>query len=504
MLRLEISDTGIGIAPQAQARLFQSFTQADSSTTRKYGGTGLGLAISKRLVNLMGGEIGVRSELGQGSTFWFTLPLLAAEALAGSDAPSDPAASLQNLRVLVVDDQASDRQIAHRLLASWGLISDGASNAAEALKLLRYAAQLGHCYDLALIDYSMPGMDGIELAQTIRSEGDGQATRLILLSAHDRSEVFERALAAGFAACLAKPVRASVLFDALNAALPQPAADHGAAGAAQPAATRPLILLAEDNLTNQRLAQLQLAKMGYDVHTVGNGQEAVDALATDQRRDYSLILMDCQMPVLDGFAATAAIRQIKLARRIPIIAMTANAMQGDRERCLTAGMDDYISKPIHPERFKQLLLKWSPSAPAPATSARPEVERQKPATPARAPAQAQAQAPMLIDFSRLDDYFGDEPDVISSLLAMFCSSAGPLLEQLGAAIESHDTAGAVALAHEVKGTCGNLGVDSMAQLAREIEALVEGADWLRSAERLEAARQVFAQVLVLIREHDGA
>jgi CheY-like chemotaxis protein/HPt (histidine-containing phosphotransfer) domain-containing protein len=232
--------------------------------------------------------------------------------------------------------------------------------------------------------------------------------------------------------------------------------------------------------------------MGYDVHTVGNGQEAVDALTTDQRRPYSLILMDCQMPVLDGFAATAAIRQIKLARRIPIIAMTANAMQGDRERCLAAGMDDYISKPIHPERFQQLLLKWGPAAPA--TSARPKVERPKPVAP----------APMLIDFSRLDDYFGDEPEVISSLLAMFCSTSGPLLEQLGAAIECRDPVRTTALAHEVKGTCGNLGVDSMAQLAREIEASVEGGDWLRAGERLEAARLVFSQVLVLIQDHENA
>ena len=475
LVRFEIRDTGIGITPAVQARLFQSFTQADSSTTRKYGGTGLGLAISKRLVELMGGEIGVISEEGKGSTFWFTLPLEQPLDSTVVHAPTSPMRSANPLRVLVVDDHSNDRKIIHRYLASWGMVNDGASNAEEALKLMRDAAEIGTPYDAALIDFVMPGMNGIDLAKAVRAERIFDTTRLVLLTAYRERDLFERALEAGFAACLAKPVRQSQLFDSLSnqpvdvmpdsrcdAPLTQPLTRPNLLNSAQNA---PLILLAEDNLVNQKVAQLQITKLGYALHIVNNGQEAVDAMNT---QPYAAILMDCQMPVMDGFEATGAIRKAEKtgSRRLPIIAMTANAMQGDRERCLAAGMDDYISKPISAEQLSSVLARWI-ADPLPATVA----IVMAPLAPPTAP------AAQLIDFALLEDYFGDDPQVLAQLLELFQTSTFSLLEKLHAAVALQDETSVLALSHEAKGSCGNLGIESMAQIATRLEGAVEDADW---------------------------
>jgi PAS domain S-box-containing protein len=354
LVRCEVRDTGAGIPAEVQPRLFRSFEQADGSTTRKYGGTGLGLAISKRLVGLMGGEIGLTSEPGGGSTFWFTARL--AKGVAAP--PPKRNGSLRGLRVLVVDDNATNRAVLTHALAVWGMRVTEAAGGAEGLGALRSAGP----FDLALLDFQMPGMDGLELARRIRADPALAGLRLILLTSLGVRGQREQARAAGFAGYLVKPVRQSQLFDCLATAMaaagpPAPAPARAATPAeAGPAPAGPRVLLAEDNPINQNLALRLLQKLGCRVDVAGNGREAVAAAA---RADYALIFMDCQMPEMDGFEATAAIRQAERApQRVPIIALTASAMQGDREACLGAGMDDYLSKPLRFADMERALRRW--------------------------------------------------------------------------------------------------------------------------------------------------
>ena len=356
LLRFSVSDTGIGITEVARRRLFQPFTQADGSATRKYGGTGLGLAISKRLVEMMGGEINVESTEGKGSVFSFTARLERTDPILVNKT------DLRNLRVLVVDDLKSHRDILTRYLMSWNMCPVSVGNGAEALVALRQAAVAHEPFQVAILDMRMPDMDGWQLARVVQHEPALGTTRLVLLTAFDERGVGEKALHAGFAAYLTKPVRQSNLFDALahvvegeSKPAPKPVED-------KPALATPLhrILLAEDNPINQRVAILQLGKLGYEAQVVDSGSEAIRAVNGNPEA-YTLVLMDCQMPEMDGFEATRAIRKTELAngRHIPIIAMTANAMEGDRERCIAAGMDDYISKPVKLENLEALLKKWS-------------------------------------------------------------------------------------------------------------------------------------------------
>jgi signal transduction histidine kinase/CheY-like chemotaxis protein/HPt (histidine-containing phosphotransfer) domain-containing protein/HAMP domain-containing protein len=379
-VRFEVRDTGIGLAPEAHARIFDAFAQADGSTTRKYDGTGLGLAISRRLVELMGGQIGVESAPGHGSTFWFTVRLERGEE-PWADAPART--DLRGLRVLIVDDNATNRTILEHQLANWGMVSGSAADGPAALTVLRAAAQ-SEPYELAVLDMQMPGLDGLMLARAIKADPACAATRLVLLTSLGQRGPTAETRAAGILACLAKPVRQSHLYDCLatvmaggdalrRLARPEANADN-APPAGAPASRGPRVLVAEDNAVNQRVAVRMLQRLGYRADVVANGQEAVDALA---RVPYPLVLMDCQMPELDGFGATAAIRAREgAARHTPIIAMTAGAMQGDRERCLAAGMDDYVSKPVHQEELAATLYRWLPlsgASPAPAADDDPAI-----------------------------------------------------------------------------------------------------------------------------------
>jgi CheY-like chemotaxis protein len=516
MIRFEVKDSGIGMSQATQSKLFQSFTQADSSTTRKYGGTGLGLAISKQLVELMGGQIGVKSELGQGSTFWFRLPMVSAldgdfENTVNDMALQPVALDASKMRVLVVDDHTSDRKILHRFLESWNLRNDGAASGEEALKLMQDAADIGRPYNVALIDYSMPTMDGFELATAVRANRQFDGIRLVMMTAHDRNALRERAISAGFVDCLAKPVRQSQLFDSLSdhpevlvgSLKPGPAQSHFLATPNPMNETqgRRLILLAEDNLVNQKVAKLQINKLGYALHMVGNGQDALNALTDPCGHGYSAVFMDCQMPVMDGFRATLAIRLAEQQAgdvRIPIIAMTANAMQGDRERCIDVGMDDYISKPISPAELSRALAQWagSPLLQEPDLSMGAAQENLKAAVVHKTEVAAVA-----IDFERLQDFFGDDPDLIQSLFDLYVSTTVTLLEKLRAAIANRDAEAVTALSHEAKGSGVNLGIERMAQIAAQMEECCAVADWPRIERLLTDMDAAFVQLQAALAEH---
>jgi PAS domain S-box-containing protein len=359
LLRVEVNDTGIGIEKEAQPKLFEAFTQADSSTTRRYGGTGLGLAIAKQLVTMMGGEIGVTSEPGKGSTFWFTARLQKQDA--GSTTTLVGKRDLTGLRLLVVDDNATNRKIVHHQIISWGMRNGCVASGPEALEILRREAALGDPYDFAILDFQMPIMDGLTLAKIIKADSDLSAIRLVILTSLGQKLTPEEMREYGIAACLIKPVRQSELFDCLvnvmSAHPPVPRAKPAPVFVPPPLEHPGVrILIVEDNVVNQKVALQQLRKLGYTADLVANGLEAIEALA---RIPYSLVLMDCQMPEMDGWVATRKIREgeatLNPPRRVPIVAMTADAMQGDREKCLQAGMDDYIAKPVRIDDLRGAL-----------------------------------------------------------------------------------------------------------------------------------------------------
>ena len=361
-LRFEVSDTGIGIAEEDRKRLFQSFSQADASTTRRFGGTGLGLAISRRLVEVMGGDIGVDSEPGTRQHVLVRGPAAAGQFRRDlvRDEPRHPL--LTDLRVLVVDDNATNRTILESQLTSWRLRPDLVADARVRPEPVAGDGEPGQPYDLAVLDMCMPEVDGLELARSISSDPKLAGTPMIMLTSG--LQVDPSAFAdAGIGQWLTKPVRSSELYDRLmrlmapmEASTPAPRTDGRRDP--QPAGTRGRVLVVEDNSLNQLVAEGVVSKLGFEVHSVANGVEALEAMVSTP---YSAVLMDCHMPVMDGFTATREIRAGR-GRRTPIIAMTAAAMVEDRERCITAGMDDYVSKPVDLEALEKALDRWIPQA----------------------------------------------------------------------------------------------------------------------------------------------
>ena len=465
LVRFEISDTGIGISPEVQSRLFQAFVQADGSTTRKYGGTGLGLSISRRLVGMMDGQIGVVSAPGEGSTFSFTARF---ETQPAAAPPPVPAARLAGHRVLVVDDNATNRQILRQQLAHWGLRVTSVEDGPKALVALRAAAAGAASFDLVVLDMRMPGMDGLTLARIITGDPAIAGVKLVLLTSFGQKGHGAEATKAGISGYLTKPVDEADLHDCLSEILGGPrrpvlVTRHSLREARPPASAR--ILVAEDNPVNQKVAVKILERLGYRVEVADNGQEAVEACA---RTSYDALLMDCQMPIMDGFVATAKIREQEgPKRRTPIVAMTASAMAGDRERCLAAGMDDYVSKPISPESISEVLRRWIKR---PAASLEAEAE-EGPSSP--------------LDESVIEMLWSIDEDgsLLKEVIDTFLRIAPKRLESLRAA---SDPAVIERTAHSFLGSCANLGALRMADLCAKLEQLgragsTEGAKALVAA-----------------------
>ncbi|MCE9592890.1 MAG: response regulator [Planctomycetes bacterium] len=367
----EVHDTGIGIAPAARERLFQAFSQADGSTTRKYGGTGLGLAICRRLVELMKGELTVESEPGVGTTFRFAIPVEVVRADATTEAASD--GHLGGVRVLIVDDNETNGRMLELATSSWGMAPTVARDPVEALAVARHAASEGRPFALGLIDFAMPGMTGLDFGRSVRADVAMAEMRLVLLSSMvDRSRA-GGVLASGFDGYLTKPLRQSKLLACVREVLGRRGVRERRGAALRPAAPLPMVtaeslgetrirrlprvLVAEDNQVNRKVAARMLERMGCVVDVASNGREALDAV---QRHAYALVLMDCQMPVMDGYEATKQLRALEKGgeRRLPVIALTANAMPGDDRVCFDAGMDDYLSKPFQMAALEKAVRKW--------------------------------------------------------------------------------------------------------------------------------------------------
>ncbi|MBW3651599.1 MAG: amino acid permease, partial [Actinobacteria bacterium] len=461
VVRFEVVDTGIGIADADAERLFEPFSQADASTTRRYGGTGLGLAISTQLVTAMGGELGVDSEPGHGSTFWFSLPLSRQAPGAAAKAPQPLHHLLAGRRVLVVDDNETNRLILFDQLTSWEMRPDVVEDGPAALERLREAAERGVPYDLALLDMCLPVMDGLELARHISEDPLLSRTRLALLT----SSVEVGADAAGEVGIevrLTKPVRLSQLYDSLMR-LTAPPADAGPVAPSPPPAERKddrgHLLVVEDNTTNQMVALGILHELGYRADVASNGLEALEALA---QREYAAVLMDCQMPVLDGYEATAEIRRREdNARHTPIIAMTAGAVEGDRERSLAAGMDDYITKPITPERLDAALARWVQEARA---SAPPDQGGQGASSEPRDEVLDQSRVQVLRSMGPADG------SLLARVVDAFALDAPAQLAAICQAMASGDATGVHQGAHRLRGAAANVGAPTVARLCAELEA----------------------------------
>jgi len=480
-LRVTVADTGPGIPEEAQPRMFQAFSQADSSTTRRFGGTGLGLAISRHLVELMGGSIGFASTTA-GTTFYFSMTLGQPETVVESAVVPD---NLRDLRLLVVDDNATCRDFLVARLVSWGLKAEAVQEPAQALAVLHGAQLATPPVSVVIVDLEMPGIDGLQLARTIREDPDLRAVNLIALTTLSRRGASQEAKRLGVTACLTKPVRSVPLLDALLSTV-------GAARepGEQPRTTQALrtdvrVLVADDNLVNRRLALAQLSQLGIKAEAVSNGQEALSAL---ERTAYDLVLMDGQMPELDGYLATAELRRREgNERHTMVIAMTADALSGDRERCLAAGMDDYLSKPVKLADLRTTLGRWLPASPIPEPTTAKEVSDDPFGDDAhggrgRGGNTEAHERPTTARYRRLIQESGElDPAVIEDLLAQggvaLVSTLSESLRQeainhlpvLERAVAGNNNAAALAAVHHFKGAAWSLGLRGLANACLGLE-----------------------------------
>ena len=468
-LRFAVRDTGIGIAPEHVGTVFKEFTQADATMTRRYGGTGLGLAISQRLVRLMGGEIEVQSEVGTGSEFSFTLAFLAETAPMSR---LTAIAALGGRRVLVVDDNQTNRRILHEMLAGEGIKVDDVATAAEGLEALRRAERKRAPYHLAILDVQMPDMDGFQMASVVRGEPTLASTRLLMLTSAGQRGDGERCRELGIRGYLTKPISRADLLEALGTVL---AASPEEAGTPEVVTRHTIaesraslrVLLAEDNPVNQQVAVAMLVKRGHEVHVTSNGREAVDAV---RERDYDVVLMDIQMPEMDGFEATHAIRALPQGKDLPIIGLTAHALSGERERCLSHGMTDYLAKPFKGHELFALVEGTAEpkatTAPPPPETFAPPVDLEGFRATLREAGAEQAL------YSIVDTYVRQAPDRLAALAAASSTGSGA------------DMAKA---AHAFRGASATIGARELAELLERIETSSRAGD-------IQNAQDVFERV----------
>lgn len=493
-LRISIEDSGLGIAADKLENLFDKFTQADTSTTRRYGGAGLGLAISKQLAKLMGGTIGAKSRVGVGSTFWFTLRL-ALQKEAPRDVRPNVDLDLAGIRVLIVDDNSANRLVLQEQLRGWRMRIGSCASGAEALRALQESQAAGDPYKIAILDHQMPEMDGEILGKVIKANPLLHDVQLVMLSSlGQEGDIRQRLKKAGFAAYLAKPARQSELLltlvsirdaqrnrQAINLMDVQPSLPESPARQlvynSPFAGTR--VLLAEDNVTNQLVGAMMLRNLGCLVDVAANGREAMEMVGAFL---YDAVFMDCEMPEMDGFEATAAIRRRADSNsRPPIIAVTAQAMQGDQERCLLAGMDDYIGKPVKQEDFAAALKRWLPdhergqkSEAKPCLTRREEVagtiSDQSLLPVSLSLSTSSALNPKVI--ARLRSLAeATNPSLITQIFTSFLSDGTERINTMREAVVGSDAELLGKAAHAIKGASANIGAHSMADIARKLELL---------------------------------
>jgi two-component system, sensor histidine kinase and response regulator len=470
LLNFRVQDTGIGLTPEQMGRLFQSFSQADTSTTRKFGGTGLGLAISKKLAELMGGEVGVESQHGKGSSFWFSARVGIGAATRRSLLPNP---DLRGRRALVVDDNDHARAVIVDMLEGMTFIASEAASGAAAIAEVQRAAESGEPYDVVYLDWRMPGMDGMETARKIRALDMTSSPLFLMVTAYGREEVLKEAETAGIESVLVKPVSPSILFDTTMSVLagrqPEPVTEviQGGAVDQRLAAVRGArVLLVEDNDINQQVARELLEDAGLVVTSADNGQIALDLA---RMADFDLVFMDMQMPVMDGVTATREIRKLARCANLPIVAMTANAMEQDRRKCMDAGMNDFLVKPVDPDDLIAILLRW----------ARPR--RAEPVRAAAAPIAAAAPGEVPVGIPGLDTQLGlsrmlGKKPLYLAMLRRYLASQQGVATSIRDSLAHGDIETAERLAHTAKSVAGNVGATQVQHTAEALEtALRQGS-----------------------------
>ena len=482
-LRFGVRDTGIGIAPEHISTIFKEFTQADSTTTRRYGGTGLGLAISKRLVQLMGGELAVASEPNKGSEFSFTL----AFPVEAESPRSSAIAALGGRRMLIIDDHQTNRRILREMLAAEGVKVDEVSSGGEGLDAIRHAVQRKTPYALAILDIQLPDMDGFALAAAVRQEKAIKRTNLLLLTSAGQRGDGERCRALGIRGYLTKPMSRADLLEALGTVLagseqdgtPEIVTRHTIAESRRSLR----VLLAEDNPVNQQVAVAMLVKRGHEVHVAGNGREAVDAV---RERDYDVVLMDIQMPELDGFEATAAIRAMDKGKDLPIIGLTAHALSGERERCLARGMSEYLAKPFKAHELFALVEASAGGATPPSPEPPPTA------------------APVDLEGFRLTLREAGAEHALYAIVDTFVRQGPDRLAALAAATASGDGPEIAKAAHVFRGAAATIGARVLAELLERVENTARAGQVDAAKETFELVSPVAHQVTEYLRQQRGS